>query len=106
MKEHVFVFFVYMKSGLCLSLGKTMQCDDMTVVSSVSLTSGHDGAALGAGRGDQGGQGDRHQPRHRCHHRPHDLRGQCRLVGGARRGAGSVYVQETLLLPPASLTTS
>ena len=84
-----------------------MQCDDMTVVSSVSLTSGHDGAALGAGCGDQGGQGDRHQPRHRCHHRPHDLRGQCRLVGGARsRGAGSVYVQETLLLPPASLTAS
>ena len=36
MKEHVFVFFVHLKSGLCLSLGKTMQCDDMTVVSSVS----------------------------------------------------------------------
>ena len=51
-----------------------MQCDDMTVVSSVSLTSGHDGAALGAGCGDQGGQGDRQQPRHRCLHRPHDVR--------------------------------
>ena len=61
-------------AGLCLSLGKTMQCDDMTVVSSVSLTSGHDGAALGAGCGDQGGQGDRQQPRHRCLHRPHDVR--------------------------------
>ena len=84
-----------------------MQCDDMTVVSSVSLTSGYDGAALGAGRGDHGGQGDRRQPRHPCHHRPHDLRGQCRLVEGTKsRGAGSVYVQETLLLPPASLTAS
>ena len=80
-----------------------MQCDDMTVVSSVSLTSGHDGAALGAGRAGQGGQGDRHQPRHRCHHRPHDLRGQCRLVGGARSRVRAVFMcrrHSCCLLPP------
>lgn len=99
MKEHVFVFFVHLKSGLCLSLGKTMQCDDMTVVSSVSLTSGHDGAALGAGRADQGGQGDRHQPRHRCQHLPHDLRGQCLLLQEPGAGCGQCLCTGD---PPAS----
>ena len=79
-----------------------MQCNDMTVVSSVSLTSGHDGAALGAGRGDQGGQGDRHQPRHRCQHLPHDLRGQCLLLQEPGAGVRAVFMyrRPSCLLPP------